>query len=133
MGTSAKAPRPTSAVALDKSLRAGLPARELARLKEALDIPNEVLARIIGISKATLSRRPASKRLSLVEGDRVLRYSRLFALASEVMESEDFAREWLKSPQFGLGGRVPLDFALTEIGAREVEMLLGRIEHGVYS
>jgi uncharacterized protein (DUF2384 family) len=28
---------------------------------------------------------------------------------------------------------VPLDFAKTEIGAREVENLLGRIEYGVYS
>jgi uncharacterized protein (DUF2384 family) len=28
---------------------------------------------------------------------------------------------------------VPLDYAETEIGAREVEDLLGRIEYGVYS
>jgi uncharacterized protein (DUF2384 family) len=28
---------------------------------------------------------------------------------------------------------VPLDYAETEIGAREVENLLGRIEYGVYS
>jgi uncharacterized protein (DUF2384 family) len=29
-------------------------------------------------------------------------------------------------------GECPLDFADTEIGAREVEVLLGRIEHGVF-
>jgi uncharacterized protein (DUF2384 family) len=28
---------------------------------------------------------------------------------------------------------VPLEYAETELGAREVEHLLGRIEHGVYS
>ena len=42
-------------------------------------------------------------------------------------------RRWLTSRQFGLGGAVPLEYAETEVGAREVEDLLGRIEHGVYS
>jgi putative toxin-antitoxin system antitoxin component (TIGR02293 family) len=53
--------------------------------------------------------------------------------AIEVMESEEDARRWLSSPQVGLGGAVPLAFAATEVGAREVEDLLGRIEFGVYS
>ena len=53
--------------------------------------------------------------------------------AVEVMESEKDARRWLTSPQFGLGGAVPLEYAETEVGAREVEDLLGRIEFGVYS
>ena len=33
----------------------------------------------------------------------------------------------------GLGGAIPLEYAETEVGAREVENLLGRIEYGVYS
>jgi len=49
------------------------------------------------------------------------------------MEDEHLARRWLSSPQRGLGGAVPLDYAETEIGAREVEDLLGRIEYGVYA
>ena len=53
--------------------------------------------------------------------------------AVEVMESEKNARQWLTAPQFGLGGAVPLEYAETEVGAREVEDLLGRIEQGVYS
>ena len=48
------------------------------------------------------------------------------------MESVDDGRRWLRSPALGLGGAVPLEFK-TEVGAREVENLLGRIEHGVYS
>ena len=39
----------------------------------------------------------------------------------------------VNSPQVGLGGAVPLDYAETELGAREVEDLLSRIEYGVYS
>ena len=49
------------------------------------------------------------------------------------MESEANARQWLNAPQFGLGGAIPLEYAGTEVGAREVEDLLGRIEYGVYS
>jgi len=49
------------------------------------------------------------------------------------MESLEAGRRWLTSRQFGLGGAVPLEYAETEVGAREVEDLLGRIEHGVYS
>ena len=53
--------------------------------------------------------------------------------AIEALESEAKARCWLTSPQLGLGGAVPLEYAGTEVGAREVEELLGRIAYGVYS
>ena len=58
---------------------------------------------------------------------------RLVRLATDVMGDEEYGRRWLESPQRGLGGKTPLDFARSEVGAREVEDLLGRIEHGVYS
>ena len=63
----------------------------------------------------------------------MLRFARLMGKAVEVMEGEDAARRWLSSPQVGLGGAVPMDYAGTEVGAREIEDLLGRIEYGVYS
>jgi putative toxin-antitoxin system antitoxin component (TIGR02293 family) len=53
--------------------------------------------------------------------------------ALSVLGGIDEARQWLNSSQLGLGGAVPLDYAETELGAREVESLLGRIEYGVYS
>jgi putative toxin-antitoxin system antitoxin component (TIGR02293 family) len=53
--------------------------------------------------------------------------------AVEVLESVEGARRWLNAPQVGLGGAVPLEYAESELGAREVEDLLGRIEYGVYS
>jgi len=43
------------------------------------------------------------------------------------------ARRWLSNPQPALGGAIPLKLAETEVGAREVEAAIGRIEHGVYS
>lgn len=116
-----------------KALQEGLPVRELNALQAALAVPMESLASMLGISKATLHRRRLGGRLVPSESDRVVRFARLMGEATKVMESESNARAWLNSPQFGLGGAVPLRYAETEIGAREVEDLLGRIEHGVYS
>ena len=59
--------------------------------------------------------------------------ARLMRQAVKVFGDKAEARDWLNTPQFGLGGAVPLDYAETEIVAREVENLLGRIEYGVYS
>lgn len=107
--------------------------QELRDLQISLAVPMERLFPMLGISKATLHRRKAGGRLGTAESDRVVRFARLMGKAVEVLESEENARRWLNSPQYGLGGAVPLDYAETEVGAREVEDLLGRIEHGVYS
>jgi putative toxin-antitoxin system antitoxin component (TIGR02293 family) len=114
-------------------IQVGLPVKELEDLRASLDIRMEELAPKLGISRATLHRRKAVGRLGRDESDRVLRYARLMGKAVQVFENELAARRWLKSPQIGLGGAVPLDYAETEVGAREVEDLLGRIEYGVYS
>jgi putative toxin-antitoxin system antitoxin component (TIGR02293 family) len=105
----------------------------LDALQASLAVPMEKLVPMLGISKATLHRRKAEGRLDQAESDRVVRFAKLMGKAVEVMESEENARQWLNSPQFGLGGAVPLEYAETEVGAREVENLLGRIEYGVYS
>ena len=115
------------------ALRVGLPVQELMDLQASLKVPMEKLVPRLGISKATLHRRKATGRLDPDESDRVVRFARLMGKAVEVLESDDDARQWLSSPQFGLGGAIPLDYADTEVGAREVEDLLGRIEYGVYS
>jgi putative toxin-antitoxin system antitoxin component (TIGR02293 family) len=114
-------------------LRIGLPVQELNDLQATLAVPMEKLVPMLGISKATLHRRKAEGRLDQAESDRVVRFAKLMGKAVEVMESEESARQWLNSPQFGLGGAIPLEYAETEVGAREVENLLGRIEYGVYS
>ena len=114
-------------------LRDGLPVQEMEALQASLAVPMEKLMPMLGLSKATFHRRKIEGKLSPAESDRLVRFARLMGRASEVMESEEGARQWLSSPQFGLGGAVPLEFAESEVGAREVEDLLGRIEHGVYS
>ncbi len=116
-----------------QSLKDGLPVEELDTLREGLDLPMDKLAPLLGLSKATLHRRKLAGRLDTAESDRVVRFARLLGRAADVMESLENGRRWLASPQRGLGGATPLEYAETEVGAREVEDLLGRIEYSVYT
>lgn len=58
---------------------------------------------------------------------------RIISLAASTLENEEHAREWLKRPLRELGGRTPLQMTATEPGAREVEKVLGRLEHGIFA
>ena len=114
-------------------IHAGLSFRAVQNLQKALDVPMDKLASVLGMSRATLHRRKIQGKIDKDESEKLVRYQRLLKKAEDVFGGGDSAREWLTNPQTGLGNAVPLDFAKTEIGAREVENLLGRIEYGVYS
>lgn len=127
--------RPLRAGEAAARVKAGLPVAELDALRKLLGLTAEGLARKIGISIATLSRRRQSRRpLDVGHGDRLLRLARLFQLATALHDGdEEAARAWLRKPARALDGETPLDHADTEVGAREVENLIGRLEHGVYT
>src|SRR5213079_3539661 len=114
-------------------IQKGLRFSELKSLQDSIDLPFEQLAAKLCISRSTLQRRKAAGRLSPDESDKVVRFSRLLRHATAVFGDAERARAWLKHAQVGLGGAVPLDYASTETGAREVDNLLGRIDYGVYT
>src|SRR5205814_6759602 len=111
----------------------GLRVAGLKTLPDSIGLPFEQLAAKLCISRSTLQRRKAAGRLSPDESDKVIRFSRLLRPATRIFGEVERARAWLKRPQIGLGGAIPLDYASTETGAREVENLLGRIEYSVYT
>jgi len=133
VGAEAKG-RPLRAGEAAARVKTGLPVSEIDALRELLGLTVEGLADRIGVSIATLSRRRRNRKpLEPGHSDRVLRFARLFRLATELHDGdEEAAREWLKKPARALDGETPLDHAVTEVGAREVEHLIGRLEHGVY-
>src|SRR5438445_13335046 len=118
---------------LIQRIQKGLRFSELKTLQDTLEMPFEQLAAKLCISRSTLQRRKAAGRLSPDESDKVMRLSRLLEHATKVFGDIENARAWLKFPQRGLGGAGPLDYAETEVGAREMDNLLGRIDYGVYS
>lgn len=113
------------------SIEKGLPTGLVGEVEERLNLAPEEMASFLGISPRTLERRRENGTLNAVESERLYRIVRLFRKATDVLESEEEARRWLKRPQMRLGEQVPLEIARLEPGAREAERLLGRIEHGI--
>ena len=116
-------------------IEAGLPRETAEQVREHLHLTEQEMAECLGVSTKTLQRLAKQPKglLSQVQGDRLYRLARIVALAEQVFEDTGRAHSWLRDPQRGLGYRIPLELMRTEVGAREVENLLGRIEYGVLS
>ncbi|MBE0643923.1 MAG: DUF2384 domain-containing protein [Bacteroidetes bacterium] len=123
--------RNTAAV-IDR-LKAGLTIEEFEHLCEAMDLSPQRLTAAAGIAPRTFARRKREGVLQPDESERVFRISALFDIAVEVFGDIDTARRWFNEPLRTLHGHAPLDYTETEPGAREVEDILGRLEHGVFS
>jgi putative toxin-antitoxin system antitoxin component (TIGR02293 family) len=114
-----------------EALQEGVPRSAFDQLRADLGVSNEELADVLGIPTRTLARR--TDRFKPNESERLLRIGSAWAKALAVLEDPAAARRWMTQPKLALGGLTPLRCCDTEIGAREVESLLGRIEHGVIS
>lgn len=114
-------------------VRAGLPYAALEAVATRFEIPTEALVRVLHIPPRTLARRKKERRLRPDESDRLLRLARVAARAEEVLGTPENAAGWLRDPIIALGDTSPLDNLDTELGTEEVEQILGRIEHGIYS
>lgn len=120
-------------MALVARIRAGLSYGALERFQRNIALTTEQVAALIQVHPRTLARRRTEGRLAADESDRLVRASRLFGLALALFEGDaDAAREWLGARAPALGGLTPLAAGETEAGAREVEALIGRLEHGVF-
>jgi putative toxin-antitoxin system antitoxin component (TIGR02293 family) len=77
------------------------------------------------------ARRLSHGRLTPEQSDRLVRVVRVLAAAEETFGSQDNASRWLRRPTKVLEGEAPLEMLDTTEGAREVEDLLHRIDHGL--
>jgi putative toxin-antitoxin system antitoxin component (TIGR02293 family) len=117
-----------------KAVEHGLPFQSLERFERESGLPTTAIAQILRLPRRTLSRRKATGRLSDLESERLIRLVGLYQKTLDLFEGDSVAaRTWLSSPQSALARRVPLALAETELGARAVEDLIGRLEYGVYS
>lgn len=121
----------TSIEDLEEVVGEGLPKAALRiTVKRVFAIPREAnrcLYRIV--PEATYKRR--SGKLRVVESERTERLARVIAAAEAVWDDQNDAREWLTTPHPELGDREPIECALTELGARQVEALLDRFQYGL--
>jgi putative toxin-antitoxin system antitoxin component (TIGR02293 family) len=122
---------PASNVALAELVERGLPTDAIAQLRE-LGLSFAEVAEII-ISPRTLKHRKArGEDLSSTETERVVRVSRIVALAEKVFGSHEKAMLYLRDPDDRLKDRTPLSMLQTESGGRVVESLLWQIDEGMF-
>jgi len=131
LGVSTSAKAGSTLTQVRDALRQGVPREAFERIRADLGVSADELAEIVGIPTRTLARR--TDRFKPDESERLLRVGSVVQKAVDVLEDRQSARRWMTQPKRALGGLTPLRCCDTEIGAREVEGLLGRIEHGVFS
>ena len=123
---------PTS-TELRERIRRGLPYRSLESVRERLRLSVPEAASVLHMPPRTLARRRQTRKLDGDESDRLYRIARVAAQAFAVFGAEDKAATWLRRPNRALNGELPIDLLDTDVGARQIEDILGRIEHGVVS
>lgn len=114
-------------------VRTGLPYQSLESVRERLNLSLPEAAMVLQVPLRTLARRRHRRRLDADESDRLYRLARIAAQAVRVLGTEEKAAAWLRRPNRALNGEVPLALVDTDLGARQIEDILGRIEHGVVS
>ena len=116
------------------AVQRGLSFRALETFSSETGFAPASVASLIQIPERTFARRKSSGRLSPDESERLLRISTIFEKAVALFEGNvGEAVEWLTKPKKALGDKVPLPYSRSELGAREVENLIGRLEHGVFT
>ena len=114
-----------------ETIRKGLPVGVVGRLGKQLQMTQEEALLTIKLSKQTNARRQKQGKLNPEESDRVWRVADLITKATRLLGDEETAAEWLRTSAPALNGETPLERASSEIGARDVEDLIGRLEHGI--
>ena len=116
------------------SIKRGLEYASMEHFIRKANLQRDEAIHLVGISARTLVRRKEQGRLSPDESDRLVRAARIVSQAQQLFEGDGAsANRWLKTSQPALGGATPVEYAGTEAGAREVEALIHRLEHGVFS
>lgn len=122
-----------NATELRDRVRTGLPYQSLESIRERLNLSLPEAAIVLHIPLRTLARRRHGRKLDADESDRLYRLARIAGQAVAVLGTEEKAATWLRRANRALNGEVPLGLLDTDLGARQIEDVLGRIEHGVVS
>jgi putative toxin-antitoxin system antitoxin component (TIGR02293 family) len=93
---------------------------------------SEIFALVV--PKRTLARRVAvNEPLTVEETDKALRLERIATQTERVFGARDKAYRWLRKPKQELSGKTPVAYLASEAGARVIEEMLYRIEHGIFA
>ena len=111
---------------LRSAIREGFPQKVVGSVMNSAGLTLKELSATLDLSPRSLHQ----GRLARYESDRLYRLARIVALAKLYIGDEETATRWLRRPNRALGGNNPLELIDTELGARAVENVLGRIAFG---
>jgi putative toxin-antitoxin system antitoxin component (TIGR02293 family) len=118
---------------LRSAVRVGLPYASLEALTRRLGLELSAVGAVVGIPARTLARRKHEQQLSPIESDRLYRLAYVTHVASAVLGGVEPARKWLSRSNRSLGGVEPMSLLDTDIGCRQVEEVLVRLNYGLYA
>jgi putative toxin-antitoxin system antitoxin component (TIGR02293 family) len=119
----------TSDADLARLVHRRIPLRVLAYIKRSGFSDREIWQFII--PERTQRHRKAKRQpLTIEESDRLVRLTRIQALAEDVFGDAEKANRWLREGLGILGGKSPLEGAQTDSGARVIEQILAKIDWG---
>lgn len=115
---------------LAAAVRAGIPTRAVRLVwKKKIMSPAETYAYVV--ARRTFEHREKAGRLTPEQSDRLARVLRLTALAERAFGEPAKAATWLRRKTRPLDEHAPIELLNSDAGAKAVEDLLGRIEHGI--
>jgi putative toxin-antitoxin system antitoxin component (TIGR02293 family) len=113
------------------AIRAGLPASVIKDTSAYFEVPTNRIRGIVGLPETT-AHTLVKKRANLdaAASERIWRLADLAAMASDVFENDEAAKEWLRRPNRAFHDVAPMDFLDTEPGANAVRQVLNAIGSG---
>jgi putative toxin-antitoxin system antitoxin component (TIGR02293 family) len=107
-----------------------IPLKALAHVTRTGSFSETEIQHFIIPARTRRHRQQRRERLTVEESDRLVRLTRIQALAEDVFGNTAKANTWLRDPLAELNGNPPLELAQTEAGARVIEQILAKIDWG---
>ena len=114
---------------LARIVRHRIPLKALEHLKRSGFSEREI-ERFVIPARTRRHRHTRRQKLTVEESDRLVRLTRIQALAEDVFGDAVKGNRWLRETLNILDGRSPLELAETDAGARVVEQILAKIDWG---
>src|ERR1700730_442431 len=119
-------------IAMRKVVQQGLDIRWFDDLAKLFGTSATAFATVVGIDPRTLTRRRREGKLTSRESSALYHLAVLYEHALDVLGDAETVRNWFNTPEPDFSDMSPLALLDTAPGMKEVDHLLGRIEHGVF-
>jgi putative toxin-antitoxin system antitoxin component (TIGR02293 family) len=116
---------------LVEDIRGGFVFAQVAALAKEAGVALAELVEFGIIPRRTFTHSKQNQRFTATQSARLARFFRIQQKAKGTFGSEERAMQWLKRPTEPLQNNAPVSLLDTEEGARLVEDLLTRIDHGI--